>query len=164
MSQLDRRELPEDANRRKLMLTVNDNLLRFASLGGQQGVSRLSIQVNSVMTTVGERIRELRKQNNLTQRELARKIGMNFTYLSKIENDRLDDEQTPREDTLRTIADALSADVDELLLLARRVPLQIQERILEMPTVFRKLVSLSNSQLEELMTRLDEAPKSDKPR
>lgn len=107
------------------------------------------------MTTIGQRIRELRKQRNLTQRELAGKIGMNFTYLSKIENDRLDDEQTPREDTLRTIAKALAADVDELLLLARRVPQTIQERIFKHPQLFRKVLSLSDQQLEELLNEID---------
>ena len=103
------------------------------------------------MTTIGERIRQLRKQSNLTQRALARQVGMNFTYLSRIENDRLDADQTPREDTLKAIATALSADVDELLLLARRIPESISKRILHNPTVFRKMLSLSDAAIEQLL-------------
>lgn len=38
--------------------------------------------------TFSKRVRELRKTRNLTQRELADRVGINFTYLSKIENDK----------------------------------------------------------------------------
>lgn len=107
------------------------------------------------MTTVGQRIREIRKSRNLTQRELADRVGINFTYLSRVENDRLDDEQTPREETLQRIAKALDADPDELLLLARRIPDAYRDRILSRPGVFRKLLNLSDSDLQELVERMD---------
>ena len=64
------------------------------------------------MDTIGQRIREIRKSRNLTQRELADRVGINFTYLSRVENDRLDDEQTPREETIQRIAKALHTDPD----------------------------------------------------
>lgn len=107
------------------------------------------------MTTVGQRIREIRKDRNLTQRELAERVGINFTYLSRVENDRLDDEQTPREDTLQKIAKALNADADELLLLARRIPDAFRERILSKPGIFRRILNLSDSDLEEILTEFD---------
>jgi len=34
----------------------------------------------------GERLRELRKEQKISQRELATRVGVDFTYLSKIEN------------------------------------------------------------------------------
>lgn len=40
--------------------------------------------------TLGERDRELRKAKNLTLRQVAAKVDINFTYLSKIENGKLD--------------------------------------------------------------------------
>lgn len=107
------------------------------------------------MTTVGQRIREIRKDRNLTQRELAERVGINFTYLSRVENDRLDDEQTPREDTLQKIAKALNADADELLLLARRIPDAFRERILAKPGIFRRILNLSDSDLEGILTGFD---------
>ncbi len=107
------------------------------------------------MTTIGQRIREIRKSRNLTQRELADKVGINFTYLSRVENDRLDDEQTPREETLQRIARALDSDPDELLLLARRIPDAYRDRILSRPGVFRKLLNLSDVALEELVEQLE---------
>lgn len=108
------------------------------------------------VTTVGQRIREIRKSRNLTQRELADRVGINFTYLSRVENDRLDDEQTPREETLQRIAKALDADPDELLLLARRIPDAYRDRILSRPGVFRKLLNLSDSDLESLVGQLEQ--------
>ena len=36
------------------------------------------------MTTVGRRIREIRKERNMTQRQLAEKVWINFTYLSRV--------------------------------------------------------------------------------
>ena len=107
------------------------------------------------MTTIGQRIREIRKSRNLTQRELADRVGINFTYLSRVENDRLDDEQTPREETLQRIAKALDADPDELLLLARRIPDSFRDRILSRPGVFRKLLNLSDTDLEELVEQMN---------
>lgn len=112
------------------------------------------------MPTVGERIREIRKSRNLTQRVLADRVGINFTYLSRVENDRLDDEQTPREETIQRIARALETDADELLLLAKRIPDAYRDRILAQPGVFRKLLNLSDSALEELMRSMEDAKRT----
>lgn len=112
------------------------------------------------MTTIGQRIREIRKSRNLTQRELADRVGLNFTYLSRIENDRLDADQTPREETLQKIADALEADTDELLLLARRIPDSFRNRILARPGMFRRILTLSDDDLERLLTEVEESQHS----
>jgi transcriptional regulator with XRE-family HTH domain len=120
--------------------------------------SGAAIEGANTVTTIGQRIREIRKSRNLTQRELADRVGINFTYLSRVENDRLDDEQTPREETLQRIARALDADPDELLLLARRIPDAYRDRILSRPGVFRKLLNLSDTALEELVKQLEQRP------
>jgi transcriptional regulator with XRE-family HTH domain len=133
-------------------LTVNGNFFILLKTGE---VDLSNNEGASLMTTVGQRIREIRKSRNLTQRELADRVGINFTYLSRVENDRLDDEQTPREETLQRIAKALDADPDELLLLARRIPDAYRDRILSRPGVFRKLLNLSDSDLQELVERMD---------
>ncbi len=109
------------------------------------------------MTTIGERIREIRKSRNLTQRELADRVGLNFTYLSRIENDRLDADQTPREETLQKIAEALETDCDELLLLARRIPDSFRNRILARPGMFRRILTLSDDDLERLLCEVEQS-------
>lgn len=69
--------------------------------------------------SLGSRIRELRKIRGLTQRQLAERVegGLDFTFLSKIENDK----EQASERTIRALAAALQADADELLLLAQRI-------------------------------------------
>ncbi len=68
------------------------------------------------MPTFGERIRELRKAAGLTQREFADQLGIDFTYVSKIENGRT--EIPPSEQLITRMAGLLGVDGDELLGLA----------------------------------------------
>lgn len=70
--------------------------------------------------TFGQRIKELRRERGLTQRQLAEKARVDFTYLSKIENDRL--EHTPSIKTIQDLAQALAVDELELMELANKVP------------------------------------------
>ena len=106
--------------------------------------------------TFGTRIRELRMAKNLTQRDLADRIEINFTYLSKIENDRLERDQFPREDTIKKLAQALDASEDELLLLAQRIPESIKQRVIQRPDAFRKMAALDDDTLDRLLKGLDE--------
>jgi len=73
-----------------------------------------------VSVTLGQRVKELRKECGLTQRQLAERTGLDFTYLSKIENGRL--EHTPSIRTLQDLARALEVDELELMDLANKVP------------------------------------------
>ena len=68
----------------------------------------------------GHRIKELRRARGLSQRALAQKAGLDFTYLSKIENERL--EHTPSIKMIGDLARALEVDELELMDLARKVP------------------------------------------
>ena len=70
--------------------------------------------------TLGEHIKELRRQRHLTQRQLAEQAGIDFSYLSKIENNRL--EHTPSIKTLQDLAQILEVDELELMELANKVP------------------------------------------
>lgn len=74
----------------------------------------------------GKKLRELRSQAHLTQRELAQKIGVDFTYLSKIENGVL---PPPSEKVLLLLAESLNADKDELFTLAGRIPTDIAQML-----------------------------------
>lgn len=69
---------------------------------------------------LGSRLKELREQNNLTQRQLAELTGVDFSYLSKIENERL--EHTPSIKMLQDLARILKVDELELMALANKVP------------------------------------------
>jgi transcriptional regulator with XRE-family HTH domain len=103
----------------------------------------------------GERIRELRKALNLGQRELAKKIGVSHTYVSKIENEKLDFGDYPSEELIVKIAKELDANLDELLTLAKKVPDDIKQRVIERPDAFRKIAELDDEALNKLLKKLD---------
>ena len=65
------------------------------------------------MPTFGQKVRELRQAKRLNQRALAAKIGVNFTYISRIENENLDFGLYPSEALIVRLAQALDADEHE---------------------------------------------------
>jgi transcriptional regulator with XRE-family HTH domain len=67
----------------------------------------------------GVKLRDLRIQSNMTQRRLASMLGVDFSYLSKIENGVL---PPPSEKVLRKLSSILGMDIDELEISAGRVP------------------------------------------
>lgn len=107
----------------------------------------------------GEKIRELRKAKHLGQRALAEQVGISFTYLSKIENEKLDFGDYPSEELIRKLAEALGHDADELLLLAKKIPEDIRSRVLERPDAFRKIARLDDDELNELLREIDRKEK-----
>lgn len=72
----------------------------------------------------GERLRRLRKEKKMTLRALAEAAGVDFTYLSKIENAKAG--YSPGVDTIRALATVLEVDPLELLQLADKVPPELQ--------------------------------------
>lgn len=103
----------------------------------------------------GEKIRELRKGKNLSQRGLSDLVGVSFTYISKVENEKLDFGDYPSEDLIRKLAEALDANEDELLLLAKKIPEQIRQRVLERPDAFRKFANLNDADIDRLLGQLE---------
>lgn len=58
---------------------------------------------------VGNKLKSLRKQNNLTLKELHSKTGLSISFISDIENKR----RNPSIDNLRILATALGVSADE---------------------------------------------------
>ena len=116
-----RGRLPASNN---LLLTFNSTLALIVDMATNQ--------------TFGQRIRELRKAKNLTQRELAARVasrlreedrrGFDVTYLSKIENDRL---PPPSTMAIMQLAKELDTHSDELLALAGKAPLDLGQTLKE---------------------------------
>ena len=106
----------------------------------------------------GERVRELRKAKGLSQRALGELVAVSFTYLSKVENEKLDFGDFPSEDLIRRLAKALDADEAELFVLARKVPEDIKRRVMERPDAFRKFASLDDDALNKLLDGLGDGP------
>ena len=74
--------------------------------------------------TFGKRLRQARTERGLTLRELAKEARVNFTYLSKIENERVP--YTPAAETIRDLARILKVDSLEFLNLANKLPKELE--------------------------------------
>ena len=68
--------------------------------------------------TFGQRVRELRHAKEWSLRDLAAKVDVGVTDLSRVENERLNFGDYPSDALIHRLADALEADEEELLILA----------------------------------------------
>ena len=99
---------------------------------------------------LGEKVRILRAQKAMTQQDLADCMGVSVSYISKVENGKLDFGDYPSEKFIHKLAIELKADEDELLLLADKVPPSIRKRIRQRPELLRKLAKLNRKALDAL--------------
>jgi len=99
----------------------------------------------------GRRLRELRQARKMTLRDLAAKVGVGFTYLSKIENHKLEEGHSPSEKLIHKLAVELDADEQELLFLAEKVPEVIRRRVMEQPNAFMALAQLGDADLTDVL-------------
>lgn len=108
----------------------------------------------------GPRIRELRHEKGWSLRELAAKVDVGFTYLSRVENERLNFGDYPSDALIHRLADALDADEEELLVLAERIPIRIKERVLQRPDVFGALAECDDKTLDRVMSEIGKQRRS----
>lgn len=92
----------------------------------------------------GARLRELRKRTGMSQRVVAEKVGINFTYLSKIESGVM---SPPSEKLIIKLAKVLNADKDELITLAGKFPSDLTRSLKDRDT----LRFLRSSEFREIM-------------
>lgn len=108
--------------------------------------------------TFGNRVRDLRRQKGWTLRDLAEKVGVGFTYLSRVENERLNYGDYPSDALIHRLADALGAEEEELLILAQRVPAPVKERVLQRPDAFCAFATCDDATLDRLMAQIGRTP------
>jgi transcriptional regulator with XRE-family HTH domain len=99
----------------------------------------------------GAIVRQLRRQKGWSLRDLAAKVDVGFTYLSRVENEKLNFGDYPSDALIHRLADALEADEEELLMLAQRVPDRIRKRVLQRPDVFGALADCDDKTLDKVM-------------
>ena len=109
------------------------------------------------MSEFGTQLRELRKAKQLTQRDLAKKVGVSFTYISKIESGNAG--YIPSAETIKRLAAILEVNEDELLLLAKKIPESVRNVIIEndFSTAFlRKVPTMTNEQKKAINDILEQ--------
>lgn len=93
--------------------------------------------------SVGDKVREWRKEAGLSQRQLAELVGVSFPHISKIESDR----EPASSDLLQRIAQAVKRDADELFALAGRLPNDVAEIVKSDPNrAFQLLRSMPSAE------------------
>jgi transcriptional regulator with XRE-family HTH domain len=100
--------------------------------------------IKTVNKTFGELIRDARKKQEYSQRELAKLVEVNYTYLSKLENDHA--EYPPSKEVIRALANHLHLDEEELTKLAGRINpedaqifKELVKKYQEMPVLLRRM-------------------------
>ena len=99
----------------------------------------------------GAFIRRKREEKELGLREMAKKIGISPTYLSKCERDEF---PPPSEDRVREIAKILGCDVDDLLARAGRVSSDISDIIKRHPVQLAALLRTTKGMSADDINRL----------
>lgn len=112
--------------------------------------------------TFGTKLRAYRRQANISQRELAEKTGIDFSYISKLENDRI---PPPSADTIVKICNVLGIDPHELLAITGKLPSDIRSEITTREGAQRFLreaqeLSLSDEEWEAMVRSLRKLRKS----
>jgi transcriptional regulator with XRE-family HTH domain len=108
----------------------------------------------------GEQIRAFRKAKGWSLRDLADRVGVGFTYLSRIENGRLNFGDYPSDALIHRLSEALDADEEELLILAKRFPEPVKKRFFQRPDAFRAFARCSDATLDRLMIEIGQIPKA----
>jgi len=106
--------------------------------------------------TYGQLLKELRRQKGVAQRDLAERVGVDFSYISKLENDRL---QPPAADTTIKICEVLGVPHEMLLFLSKKVSTEIQGVISSSQAAIKfmnavKQMQLSDEEWNQLTTKL----------
>lgn len=79
--------------------------------------------------TFGKLLKKLRKRKNIGIKKLAPTLKVDYSYLSKLENDRA----LPSKKTIRKVAKYFSYSEDDLLIKANKIPKDIIKIIQENP-------------------------------
>ena len=105
----------------------------------------------------GALVRREREAKEIGLREMAKKIGVSPTYLSKIERGDFD---PPAEDKVKKIAEIIGRDPDELLALAGRVASDLTDIIRQHPRKMADFLRAAKGLTADDLARLARAAKA----
>ena len=94
---------------------------------------------------LGELLRSIRLEKSLSQRELASRVGVHHTYISKIEAGK----ERPSQEKVKAIAQALETDTIRLELAAGYLPAEFARVVAQKPEIRRLLELAACGRLSE---------------
>ena len=96
--------------------------------------------------TFGGLLRDMRQSHGVTQRRLAEVAGVDFSYISKLENDHL---PPPSAETISRMSKALGVPDSDLLAAARKIPAEVGRSVASSPAALQFLRSAAAMRLSE---------------
>lgn len=84
----------------------------------------------------GSVMREMRYQKGMGIKKLAPELGVDYTYISRIENNQA----LPSENVIEKLAEYFGQDKDELMILADRIPCDVMEILRRNPKKALQLI------------------------
>jgi len=103
-------------------------------------------KVTGMDADFGKLLRDRRRKRGISQRELAEAVGVDFSYISKLENGRL---SPPSAETISRMCQALGIPDAELLAAARKIPTDVGQSVASSPAAVQFLHSAAAMQLSE---------------
>jgi|SRR5687768_17978362 len=94
----------------------------------------------------GDALREFRRAIGMSQRELADRAGLDFSYISKMENNRI---PPPAADTIVLICKILNIGSEELLSLTGKIPSKMRSDVIANKNAFRFLQEAQEMKLSD---------------
>jgi len=95
--------------------------------------------------TFGQKLKEIRRAKSVSQRLLAEKVGVDFSYISKIENDRL---PPPAAATIEKICAVLEIPNEELMAGSGKMSEDLKDFITSTPEAMILLSKLRTKKLK----------------
>ncbi len=102
----------------------------------------------------GKRLRQLRQERNIGIKKLAKILGINYTYISKMESGNT----YPSEALIIKISRVLDHDPDELMLLAKKLPPDWKHVIYKDPAHVADIIRESLHNYETAVQKSSQAP------
>ncbi|MGI6208442.1 MAG: ABC transporter substrate-binding protein [Anaerolineae bacterium] len=103
--------------------------------------------------TFGQRLRSHRLARRLTLRALAERVGVSFTYLSKLENDRT---TPPSAETVARLAAALGVDPTVMMCWAGRIPDDVAQTLVRCPELVELVRTVARFQFYDWSSAISE--------
>lgn len=103
------------------------------------------------MKNLGERVLDLRKKINLTQADLAQRIGISLTQLARYERN----EVHPPADVLKKMADVLNTSIDYLIMGDKDQKAKTALKDQELLTQFKAVEAMSEKDKAVVKTLID---------
>lgn len=106
------------------------------------------------MSTIGERLTELRKSQGLNRPQLARKADVSYSFIVQVESGQ---RENPRTDKLGQVAKALGVSLDDLLATNTPLPKAVNEQVADLRRELAgRLNKMDEAELRRVMAVLDE--------